>query len=82
MNLPSREQVQRIREQYPIGTRVKLIHMEDPYNRVLRPGDCGTVNHVDDIGTVFVSWDRGSGLGVVIGIDEIEVIDRPTATTK
>ena len=31
----------------------------------------GTVRSVDDTGTVFVSWDNGSGLGVVYGVDRI-----------
>ena len=31
----------------------------------------GTVRSVDDTGTVFASWDNGSGLGVVYGVDRI-----------
>lgn len=76
MNFPSREQVQRIREQYPKGTRVELLHMSDPYNRSLHPGSLGTVDFVDDVGTVFVNWDCGSGLGVVIGVDEVQIIGK------
>lgn len=44
--------------------------MDDPYSR-LSPGEQGTVNLVDDTGTVFVDWDCGSHLGVVYGIDRI-----------
>ncbi len=29
---------------------------------------------VDDIRSVMVSWDTGSGLNVVLGEDEIEII--------
>ena len=76
MNFPSREQVQQIREQYPKGTRVELLHMTDPYNRSLHPGSLGTVDFVDDVGTVFVNWDCGSGLGVVIGEDEVRIIGK------
>ena len=54
MKLPSRDDIQRIRERYPAGTRVELIRMNDPYNRSLRPGCKGTVVDVDDMGTVFV----------------------------
>ena len=74
MNFPSREQVHRIREQYPKGTRVALLHMSDPYNRSLHAGSLGTVDFVDDAGTVFCKWDCGSGLGVVIGEDEVRII--------
>ena len=76
MKLPSRDDIQRIRERYPAGSRVELIRMNDPYNRSLRPGCEGTVVDVDDMGTVFVRWDCGSGLGVVLGEDEIRVLDK------
>lgn len=65
---PSQEDVKRIRAQYPKGTRVELIHMDDPYSK-LKPGDRGTVTLVDSIGTVFVCWDCGGGLGLAYGED-------------
>ena len=37
----------------------------------LKPGDEGTVFHVDDAGTVHVNWDCGSTLGMVYGVDVI-----------
>lgn len=63
-----------LRERFPKGCRVELVSMNDPYSR-LRPGDKGTVLFVDDIGTVHVSWDRGSSLGVVYGEDSCRRID-------
>ena len=48
MKLPSRDDIQQIRERYPAGSRVELIRMNDPYNRSLRPGCEGTVVDVDD----------------------------------
>lgn len=71
---PSRKIVEMIRQTYPKGTRVELVSMNDPYTK-LKPGDRGTVDHVDDIGTVFVRWDCGSGLGVVYGEDHIRKIN-------
>lgn len=68
---PSKEIVEKIRKEYPIGTRIELVHMDDPYSR-LKPGDQGTVLRVDDIGTIFCSWDCGSGLGVVYGEDVVK----------
>ena len=68
-NIPSPEMVEWLRTQYPKGTRVELVSMNDPYNKKLKPGDQGTVVTVDDIGTVHVDWDCGSGLGVVLGED-------------
>jgi len=75
-SFPSRETVNRIREQYPAGTRIELISMEDPYNTKLRPGDKGTVSRVDDIGTIFVAWDSGSGLGLVHGVDRFKRVEQ------
>lgn len=63
-------------QQYPVGSRVELQHMNDPYSK-LQPGDLGTVTFIDDMGTIFCSWDRGSGLGVLYGIDSIRKVEQP-----
>lgn len=65
---PSQETVERLRREYPKGTRVELVSMNDPYTK-LKPGDQGTVDFIDSIGTIFVQWDCGSGLGVAYGED-------------
>ena len=70
---PSKEIVEQLKKQYPTGTRVELVSMRDPYSK-LKPGDRGTVSMVDDISTVFVRWDSGSGLGIVYGEDRIRKI--------
>ena len=70
-SFPSREIVESIRKQYPKGTRVKLLHMNDPYSK-LQHGDLGQVISVDDIGTIHVSWDKGGSLGVAFGEDLCE----------
>ena len=68
---PSQETVEALRKEYPAGTRIRLISMDDPYSR-LRPGDQGTVAAVDSIGTIHVNWDCGSSLGVAFGEDHVE----------
>lgn len=67
------EVVERLKRTYPKGTRVELIEMNDPY-RDLPPGSKGTVTGVDDIGTIHVSWDCGSCLGVAYGEDSCRII--------
>jgi hypothetical protein len=67
---PSKEVVEKLRREYPVGTRIELVHMDDPYSK-LKPGDQGMVRVVDDIGTIFCNWDCGSSLGVVYGEDII-----------
>ena len=76
---PNREQVERLRKQFPEGTRVSLISMDAAYS-TLKPGDRGTVVHVDDIGTVHCHWDNGSGLGLAYGEDQYrELTDKELA---
>jgi len=55
-----------------IGTKVKLIHMEDPYpvpNETI-----GTVTHIDDIGQIHVNWGNGSTLAILPGLDIFEIL--------
>ena len=69
MSMIKQWQLEQLRKEYPIGTRVELIQMDDPYNKKLVPGCKGTVRWVDDWGTIHVNWDCGSGLGIVYGED-------------
>lgn len=59
--------VQDLRKRFPAGTRVELLQMDDPQAPPI--GTKGTVVGVDDIGSIAVDWDNGSGLNVVYGID-------------
>lgn len=68
MFFPNRKVVERLKAEYPAGTRVELIEMNDPY-RPMPEGLKGTVTCVDDTGTIHVNWDNGSSLGVVYGED-------------
>ena len=63
-----------LRERYPVGLRVELVEMDDPYNTRLTPGAKGTVMGVDDMGTIHVRWDCGSSLCVVYGVDSCRAI--------
>lgn len=58
---------------YLLGKRVKLLHMPDDPHPV-QPGTIGTINYIDDIGTVFVKWDDGRSLGLVPGVDSWEYV--------
>ncbi len=60
---PSRQAVERLREEYPPGTRIALQKMDDPYSK-LRPGDRATVQGVDDAGGLMCRWDNGEGLSL------------------
>ena len=47
-----------------VGQRVRLLALSDPYTR-LEAGAEGTIDFVDDLGTLHVRWDSGSRLGLV-----------------
>lgn len=72
-NFPSRETVERIRKQYPVGCRVELLRMDDVQAPPI--GTKGTVAGVDDTGSVMVNWDNGCGLNVVYGVDYVVRVD-------
>lgn len=70
MDFPKRETIETIKKSYPVGCRVKLVQMDD----IQAPpvGTKGTVLGVDDLGSILVKWDNGSGLSVVYGKDSCE----------
>ena len=63
----------RAEKTYPVGTRVEMVHCTDIYAPI-EAGDTGTVDFIDDAGTLFVKWDSGRSLGVIIGQDRIRKI--------
>jgi hypothetical protein len=68
------EQLEQLRKNYPNGTRVELIQMDD----IQAPpaGTRGTVYGIDDTGSLLVHWDNGSGLNVIYGEDIVrKVVD-------
>lgn len=73
MRMISRDQLQRLREAYPKGSRVELVQMDDPQAPPI--GTNGTVIGVDDIGSIMVDWDNGCGLSVAWGADHCRRID-------
>lgn len=70
---PDKKTVERIRADFPVGSRVMMVYSADPFTPIDN-GTEGTVSSVDDIGTIHVNWDTGSHLGVVLGEDVIEKI--------
>lgn len=65
--------VNELKLMFPIGTKIELIHMDD--KQAPPPGTRGVVTAVDDIGTIHISWQTGSTLGLVYGVDKFKVIE-------
>ena len=70
----SKEELKSLRERYPIGCRVELLQMDD--TQAPPVGAKGTVNFIDDIGSIHTTWDNGSSLAVVYGVDSCRRIDK------
>ena len=64
--------IEKLKETYQKGQRIKCISMNDNY--AVPPGTLGTIDSVDDIGTIHVSWDNGSSLGLIPNVDSFELI--------
>ena len=74
MRMPSREIVEQLRKDYPVGCKVKLLKMSD-----VQAPPIGTICEVlgiDDIGDLMVAWSNGSGLNVVFREDIAIRIDK------
>lgn len=72
MRVISKERLQALRERFKPGSRIELLKMDDVQAPPI--GTRGTVVGVDDIGSIMVNWDNGSGLSVAYGEDECKVV--------
>lgn len=68
------KKVELLRQRYPEGTRICLDHMEDLCS--VESGTCGTVQFVDDAGTLHCKFDDGRTLGVIPDVDKFHKIDQ------
>lgn len=73
MNIPDRATVGRIRAEYPPGTKVELLFMDDAQAPPV--GTIGEVLVVDDTASLIMRWQNGSGLNVLFGIDRVRKVD-------
>lgn len=67
-----RSEVRRIKETYRPGMRIRLLFTED--TQAPPVGTVGTIRGVDDLGSILVAWDTGSGLSVIPEVDEFEIV--------
>ena len=79
---------ERIKKEYPKGTRIQLNEMNDPYSPV-PSGTRGTVDVVDDQAQIHMKWDNGRTLALIPDIDSFRKLteeevkeERMTKATK
>lgn len=62
-----------LKKAYPPGTRIVLNFISDD-PRPIESGTRGTVEAVDDIGTVHCEFDNGRSLGLIDGEDDFRAL--------
>ena len=65
--------IESIRKEYKPGQRIRLLHMEDPYDPV-PDGTEGELVSIDDAGQLHMKWDNGRSLALVPGVDSFVLI--------
>lgn len=67
-------EVRAIKKAYRKGTRLECIEDTDHYHPI-DPGTRGSVEAVDDMGTIYIRWDDGRRSGMVADRDKFRIID-------
>ena len=77
----NREMLAFLRKQYPVGTRIRLDYMQDPYAPV-EAGMTGKLDYIDDAGQFHMKWDNGRALALIPGVDSFTVLPPELSMTK
>ena len=70
----SKKEIEKLKLKFPIGKRIMLDYMDDPYANNMPAGLEGTILAIDDAGTIHVNWDNGSNLGVIYKVDKFHLM--------
>ena len=73
MRFPTENELEMLREKYPKGTKIRLIHMNDP--QPVPSGTIGEVALIDDAGNIHINWQNGRSLAIIEGVDDFEIIE-------
>lgn len=69
-----KRKVEKLRQLFPEGTRICVDSMDDYCP--IESGTYGTVQFVDDAGTLHCKFDNGRTLGVIHDVDEFHIIEQ------
>ena len=69
-----------LRKSYPPGTRLEILHMEDP--QPVEDGMRGVIEHIDDQANMHMKWDNGRGIAVDPEIDTFRILTAEELETE
>lgn len=70
--IPDKNLIEFLKKMYPVGTIVELDYMDD--SQAPPSGTKGKVTFIDSLGTIHVSWDNGSSLGLIYNKDMFHIV--------
>ena len=70
---PNEREIAILRQKYPHGEMLRLIHMVDDPNPI-EPGTIGEVDFIDDAGNIHMIWRNGRTLSLIPDADEFEIL--------
>ena len=73
MKIPSENELDRIRRDYPVGTLIELLSMTD--EQAPPVGTLGEVIGYDSMGDLLMRWSTGSSLKVILSEDRIRKVN-------
>lgn len=66
----------KLSENVKVGDRIKIIEMDDGMSK-LEKGSKGTVKNIDtEQDLIWVDWDNGEKIALIVGIDKYKVIKK------
>ena len=74
MRFPSKEQIAALQRQYPRGTKVDLLGMDDP--QAPPTGTMGEILGIDDAGQLLVRWETSSSLSLIPSVDSFRIAEK------
>ena len=76
----TKEQLEHLRREYPVGTRLMVVEMAKCWSPVepfapVPSGTVGSVDHIDDMGHIHMNWDMGESLALIPAVDQFKRIE-------
>ena len=68
-----KNRIDELKKKYPVVTKVRCINMKEDISPVTYKTE-GTIEFVDDLGSIHVKWKNGSSLALIEGEDDFEII--------